>query len=241
MIDMRHEGDVQWDGFEYNWRFRRRGWRAEVGVLGSGGFVRRRMWVRLMMKPGNATKTQPHGDGKEDSSGTGSAVSSVHHLIMSGTSPFISPSTMNSPTNDPLNLEADEVWKGHDAVEDWERCHGLMRRLGRDGRKVELWRRWLGGQGRGKGKGNQAWKGKQWTEDDAPLSGEVVRREILAIAPNQIAPSLEHIKAVLETHVRGAFQPLNLCTRTVDTFCLAFRRAVHSYTCLCILNRGRNS
>src|ERR1700722_4665839 len=51
MIDMRHEGDVQWDGFEYNWRFRRRGWRAEVGVLGSGGFVRRRMWVRLMMKP----------------------------------------------------------------------------------------------------------------------------------------------------------------------------------------------
>ncbi|KAF8350060.1 hypothetical protein F5887DRAFT_858528, partial [Amanita rubescens] len=48
MIDMRSDsGEVQYDGFEYNWFFRRHHWRAEVGPLSAGGWVRRRRWIRL--------------------------------------------------------------------------------------------------------------------------------------------------------------------------------------------------
>ncbi|KAF9509356.1 hypothetical protein BS47DRAFT_161713 [Hydnum rufescens UP504] len=39
------------DGFEYNWCFRKKGWRSFPGFLNTGGWVRRRQWVRLMMRP----------------------------------------------------------------------------------------------------------------------------------------------------------------------------------------------
>ncbi|KAK2461912.1 hypothetical protein APHAL10511_006375 [Amanita phalloides] len=52
MIDMRSDtGEIQHDGFEYNWFFRKHHWRAEVGPLSAGGWVRRRRWIRLMMRP----------------------------------------------------------------------------------------------------------------------------------------------------------------------------------------------
>lgn len=46
MIDMRdsEDGSVSYDGFEYNWIFRRHEWKPE------GGFVRRRRWIRLMRR-----------------------------------------------------------------------------------------------------------------------------------------------------------------------------------------------
>src|SRR6266511_997646 len=53
MIDMRSEstqGQVQHDGFEYNWVFRKHNWKAQVGPLNAGGWVRRRRWVRLMVR-----------------------------------------------------------------------------------------------------------------------------------------------------------------------------------------------
>ncbi|KAF8581636.1 hypothetical protein K439DRAFT_1241115, partial [Ramaria rubella] len=51
LVDMRGDGDVQHDGFEYNWFFQRCHWRARVGWLSAGGYVRRRRWVRLMIRP----------------------------------------------------------------------------------------------------------------------------------------------------------------------------------------------
>ena len=61
MIDMRNSDSsiVQHDGFEYNWVFRQRKWRAQVGFLSAGGWVRRRRWVRLMMRP---SKNKPCAD-----------------------------------------------------------------------------------------------------------------------------------------------------------------------------------
>ncbi|KAM6498117.1 hypothetical protein JOM56_006065 [Amanita muscaria] len=57
MIDMRSDtGEVQYDGFEYNWMFRKHHWRAEVGPCSVGGWVRRRRWIRLMMRPGDGDK-----------------------------------------------------------------------------------------------------------------------------------------------------------------------------------------
>ncbi|KDN50314.1 hypothetical protein RSAG8_01650, partial [Rhizoctonia solani AG-8 WAC10335] len=53
MVDMRGDGEVQQDGYEYNWCFRSNGWRASIGSFNAGGWVRRRRWVRLMMRPAN--------------------------------------------------------------------------------------------------------------------------------------------------------------------------------------------
>ncbi|KAF8321404.1 uncharacterized protein EI90DRAFT_2508250 [Cantharellus anzutake] len=39
------------DGFQYNWCFRQKGWRPYPGKFNSGGWVRRRRWIRLMMRP----------------------------------------------------------------------------------------------------------------------------------------------------------------------------------------------
>jgi hypothetical protein len=47
MIDMRDE-DVQYDGFQYNWYFRKGKWRNKAGRLNAGAWVRRRRWIRLM-------------------------------------------------------------------------------------------------------------------------------------------------------------------------------------------------
>ena len=60
MIDMRSDsGEIQYDGFEYNWFFRRHHWRAEVGPLSAGGWVRRRRWIRLMMRPAKHPPPEP--------------------------------------------------------------------------------------------------------------------------------------------------------------------------------------
>lgn len=50
MIDMRSE-NISYDGFEYNWVFRRQHWRRKAGRLNAGGWVRRRRWIRLMERP----------------------------------------------------------------------------------------------------------------------------------------------------------------------------------------------
>ena len=47
MVDMRDE-HVQYDGFQYNWYFRKDKWRNKPGRLNAGAWVRRRRWIRLM-------------------------------------------------------------------------------------------------------------------------------------------------------------------------------------------------
>lgn len=49
LINMRQDGFTDERGWEYNYFFRRRGWGSKVGRLGWGGWVRRRMWIRLRM------------------------------------------------------------------------------------------------------------------------------------------------------------------------------------------------
>lgn len=122
MVDMRGDGEVCSEGFEYNWAFRpdgaRYGWRASPGKwLGSGGWVRRRRWVRLMTRP---------ADDRPEEAGRGKEVIREHE--------------------EPDGVEAEQVWKG-DLEGDWSRCHLLMRSLNRDGRRLELWRDWLGPDG----------------------------------------------------------------------------------------------
>ncbi|KIK93744.1 hypothetical protein PAXRUDRAFT_83431, partial [Paxillus rubicundulus Ve08.2h10] len=61
-------------------------------------------------------------------------------------------------TLEELEHEAVQVWEGSER--DWQCVRRLLRHLGRDGRKLELWRMWLGPYAGGrssdvKGKGRQ--------------------------------------------------------------------------------------
>jgi hypothetical protein len=108
------------------------------------------------------------------------------------------------------DVDPNEVWTGTNADEDWDRCRRLMKHFGRDGRKLELWRLWLGFHHNGlnepemteKAKG----KRKQWTEDDEPMPFEAAAAAKLCLSKDTVtvAPR-ECCIAVLEKYVRPPF------------------------------------
>jgi len=194
MIDMRSDsGEVQHDGFEYNWSFRNRGWRAQIGSFNAGGWVRRRRWIRLMVLPAKPRKSEVNGDG--------SLVSTPDKRMSLASS---QPSSLRSGVSDPWsNIDPSEVWLSEPA-ENWRRCRKLMSRLATDGQKLEIWRLWFGVD-------HPDYKDKfltvspkrrekQWTEDDYPLPSEVAASTIPIkefIAPVQ----RQYIIPVLRGHV----------------------------------------
>lgn len=133
MIDMRSDsGEVQHDGFEYNWMFRAHKWHAQVGPLSAGGWVRRRRWVRLMMRP--AKRLQRETD---DSVGYSPTVGSPD-----GLPPSLSIKSLDS-SRSISSLDISTIWSSNDVEVNWTLCRMIMKRLGRDGRKLELWKAWL--------------------------------------------------------------------------------------------------
>ena len=135
MIDMRGDGQVQYDGFEYSRSFRSKKWGPNPGFMSYRGLVRRRRWIRLMMRP-----SQVHHDAQSVLSAPGGLLSMLpefEHLEEGATRP---PSVMLTLSDSSIGEM--EVWRGD--ASDWGRCHIALRRLGRDGRKLELWATWLG-------------------------------------------------------------------------------------------------
>lgn len=108
---------------------------------------------------------------------------------------------------DSVDIDAQHVWKGGDPEQDWIRCHTLLKRLGRDGRKLELWKRWLGGYYSehahlGHLLGDSKTVQKQWTEDEGPLPSQTARADQMNIVVSEgVSPSLDHVAAVLRLHV----------------------------------------
>jgi hypothetical protein len=51
MVDMRGDGEVDANGWQYGRNFTTLAWRSNVKSFSRGGWVRRRRWVRLMVKP----------------------------------------------------------------------------------------------------------------------------------------------------------------------------------------------
>ncbi|PPQ64268.1 hypothetical protein CVT24_008406 [Panaeolus cyanescens] len=228
MIDMRSDtGEVQYDGFEYNWMFRRHGWRARVGSFNAGGWVRRRRWVRLMVR--SAKRADAFDTSRPATLASTSRGPTPSHSISNGkkahrqslTSSFLQPSVYSRSTGytghtDPWSqLHPDDVWLGEDPEADWQRCAKLMKHLGRDGRKLELWSLWLGvyhpdhkdkfidtAQ-----KGKEARRQKQWTEDDVPMPSEVTAQDILSKERVAIAPK-EALLPVLKRHTASILQQL---------------------------------
>ncbi|KAF8310253.1 hypothetical protein DL93DRAFT_2084624 [Clavulina sp. PMI_390] len=104
------------DGFEYNWWFKKSGWRPAPGTLSTAGWVRRRQWVRLMMRPAQPLNNDVAQDEEE--------------------SDTPEPSTPYSPFPDPF------TWSDN-PDENWLRAHVVLRDLQTDGRRIAMWREWL--------------------------------------------------------------------------------------------------
>lgn len=132
MIDMRGDGEVQYDGFEYARSFRSKKWGPDTGFMSNRGLVRRRRWIRLMMRP-----AQFMHEAESLLGDTGvSVVPELEHHEEGATRP---PSVMLILSEDG---EQTRVWRGDEG--DWDRCHDALRQLTRDGRILEFWAHWLG-------------------------------------------------------------------------------------------------
>ncbi|KAG6842204.1 hypothetical protein C0991_000174 [Blastosporella zonata] len=119
MIDMRSDtGEVQHDGFEYNWVFRTHKWRAEVGSFSAGGWVRRRRWIRLMMRP--AIPRLPHGHGPLDQSSPS---------ISAGVWRNPSVGSMLSRSVTTRESSISTTWIENDVEGNWLKCRLLMKHL----------------------------------------------------------------------------------------------------------------
>ena len=213
MIDMRSDtGQVQHDGFEYNWIFRKHHWKSHVGPMNIAGYVRRRRWIRLMVRP--TPHRQHKGEnGTSTSSPTTASTPHTHFLSPASTNPYRYSLSSSIPSlmtgisdvsaNSSINgyVDPNEVWFGTNSDEDWDRCRRLMKHFGRDGRKLELWCLWLGFHHI-----DQAvYEGekKQWTEDDEPMSSEPVASELLNDTVTMVPR--EFVVAVLEKYVCSCF------------------------------------
>ncbi|RDX55853.1 hypothetical protein OH76DRAFT_1396203 [Lentinus brumalis] len=135
MIDMRGDGQVQYDGFEYSRSFRSKKWGPNPGLMSNRGLVRRRRWLRLMMRPAQVNRDEESTFSAP--SGLLSTLPEFKHDEEGATRP---PSVMLTLSDS--SIGANDVWKGD--AGDWDRCHIAMRHLDRDGRKLELWASWLG-------------------------------------------------------------------------------------------------
>ncbi|GAW03640.1 hypothetical protein LENED_005379 [Lentinula edodes] len=146
MVDMRSDsGEVQHDGFEYNWIFRTHHWHPQVGLLSAAGWVRRRRWVRLMMRPGKKRRmVTEEGDGMNDGP-TPTITSLSLRSSWNGWDKRLSttPSLFTNTTSQRDTFYLPEVWQGN-VDEDWFMCRELMKMATSDGAKLELWKRWLG-------------------------------------------------------------------------------------------------
>jgi hypothetical protein len=99
-------------------------------------------------------------------------------------------------TLEELEHEVVQVWEGSER--DWQCVRRLLRHLGRDGRKLELWRMWLGPYAR-ECSSDIKGKGKQSSPDVA--SSEKVCQGLSDAMPGN-PPPLVHLATLLKNHVR---------------------------------------
>jgi len=190
MIDMRSDsGEVQHDGFEYNWIFRTHKWRAEVGPLSAGGWVRRRRWVRLMMRPAKQNR-KTHGEGPRSNTpapaSESRSSSKYRHSVASSLFPSVK-SPISGLSSD--FLDVDNLWSTDDVEVNWSKCHMIMKQLGRDGRKLELWKAWLRQYHNNSVESDRKGKAKeyQWTEGDMATSSELADAQSV-VSDNSVRP-----------------------------------------------------
>jgi hypothetical protein len=70
----------------------------------------------------------------------------------------------------PSQFDVREIWRGNE--NDWSRCHAALKTLRSDGKRLELWKSWIGDEGEQEEDmlamvrlSNERKRGVQWTED----------------------------------------------------------------------------
>ena len=216
MIDMRGDGQVQYDGFEYNWLFRKHKWSAT-----SAAWVRRRRWIRLMMRPakqcsgpianGHISSSPPPISGIGTPAGQGQNTRPSPVPSCGGRSRYSwrsgaqsHPPSVLSPRSTTSSIAPGFIWQG-DGMDDWERCHDYLRSLTRDGKKLEVWESWLGlsdvvEDGEKESVGGANINRKQSTNDEGllPSQGLVKTSKTVDVGTT---PPKEWIVAAIREHV----------------------------------------
>ena len=218
--------EVQHDGFEYNWMFRKHHWSPQVGSCNARGWVRRRRWIRLMVRPAKPRKEEHDGF-------TTPATSSQYLAAWTPLHSSSPPSVMTRGTDFTDNWLKTDVWLG-DPEGDWQRCLNVMKLLGRDGRKLELWSLWLGCYYPDQFPGANNAKGKRpESEIEKPLPSDIFASDILSRDTVSIAPR-DQVIAVVRQHVGLS----NTFSRSTHFF---LSRCNICFTCSYFLNRVFNS
>ncbi|KAF9044528.1 hypothetical protein BDZ89DRAFT_1059005 [Hymenopellis radicata] len=133
MIDMQNDsGHVQHDGFEYNWCFQKHHWRAKVGSL---SFVRRRRWIRLMMRPAKVSKREDDSDHLSPPATLKS--NKLDELVRRRASlgSTLHPPSVISAMSDFEGVDVevlDSVWLGDDTDTHWSGYCSVMKIMGQD-------------------------------------------------------------------------------------------------------------
>ena len=213
---MRSDGQVQYDGFEYTCFFRKHKWSAT-----SAAWVRRRRWIRLMMRPAKrhlppstngyiASSTSPSlsigAQAVQNQSPVASAAGPSRFSWRSGIQSL--PPSASSSRSATSSVAPEFIWQG-DGGDDWERCHDYLRSLTRDGKKLEAWKSWLGLHDVVEGEGEKVNVGginvkKQWTEDEGLLSSQalVTSRKVVDVSTT---PPREWVGAAIHEHVSVSY------------------------------------
>ncbi len=210
MIDMQNDsGHVQHDGFEYNWCFQKHHWRAQVGSLSAGGFVRRRRWIRLMMRPAKMSKREDDADNiSSPATLKSNKLDDLLRRRASLGSTLHPPSVISTMSDfEGVDVELlDSVWLGDDATSHWSGYCSVMKIMGRDGRKLEIWRHWLGIVP------SEVTPARQWSEDDAPLPSEYQVQVANIRGQSTSPPRRKVIENMLREHVSSnTSSPLSAC------------------------------
>ena len=97
-----------------------------------------------------------------------------------------------------VELGASHVWNGSE--QDWQHVHRLLKQLGRDGRKLELWRMFLAPYAQThapdiKGKGKQS-------DPLPPPSQNALEKHLSDVVSEGRPPPLVHLTTILGNHVR---------------------------------------
>ncbi|KAL0951181.1 hypothetical protein HGRIS_007912 [Hohenbuehelia grisea] len=193
MVDMRsNTGEVQQDGFEYNWLFRQHKWHARPGKFGKGSWVRRRRWLRLMVRPKAEDSSEQSCRPLEGAQSLWLSISTYSQSEnqsdnrTSIAQSSLSPSSSSSLTSNPFKVDPHDLWQGT-ISEDAERCFMLLKHFDRDGRKLELWQWWLGLE-------RQPRVGKRTRMDTSSSFGDISLHIPLS------DPPIDHIAMFLRQH-----------------------------------------
>jgi len=123
------------------------------------------------------------------------------------------PPSVLSPRSTASSIAPGFIWQG-DGVDDWERCHDYLRSLTRDGKKLEMWKLWLGlsdavesGEVKESAYGANTNK-KQWTADEELLPSQALvetpkAADVATTPPREwiVAAIREHMGEILQTFV----------------------------------------